>query len=211
MKTVFVNSGHFRDDSGVVVGQYKENELCKIIRDELAKMIGEALYVPDELNLKDSIAWVKKNGWKTGDLCLDLHLNAHNNNQIRGTEVYHYNNEKIANVFARYVSSSLDIQNRGAIPDTNAAVGSLGWCRQLNGLVIEICYLTNFMDRAKLTQGIWQKNAAEGIAGAIGQLQNDIPALEKQVSLLTQLVNALRKVLELLQIKKLLGGIFKKW
>ena len=57
---LFVNSGHCNSDSGVVVGNYIERDIVKKIRDELKILLPDALYVPDELNLRQSIDWVNE-------------------------------------------------------------------------------------------------------------------------------------------------------
>ena len=72
MKTprIFVNAAHHLRDSGVIYGPLKENvlgaelplNLGMMVRDNLRPLLEgyEVFYVPDELDLKASIAWINE-------------------------------------------------------------------------------------------------------------------------------------------------------
>lgn len=148
MKTkIIINAGHWQNDSGVVVGNYIERDIVKNIRNELKLLLPNAIYVPDELNLRQSIDWVNEKA-NPDDIAIDIHLNANKNKTIRGTECYFYKNKELAENLSKQVSGELGIPNRGAIPDTKTWLGSLGWVRQLkcHSVVLECGYMTNTLD-----------------------------------------------------------------
>src|SRR3990167_9228985 len=147
---IFVNSGHHRADPGHV--EYlkgniviRENEETMKIRDELRGLLlgrYETIFVPDDLNLKDSIAYINSYAISS-DFAVDIHLNAHNNTQIRGAEAY-YGKDKPDNakVFSQCVANALDIPDKGAISDTKSYIGYLGFLRHLKcpAVLVEVCY-----------------------------------------------------------------------
>ena len=161
---LFCNSGHWKKDSGYVFQEHNERDLCQKIRDRLRDIFPEAEFVPDDLNLADSIKWVNERA-KPDDVAVDIHLNSNNSSLARGTSVYHRGQGDMASKLALHVSMALETINRGAIPDTESYLGELGWCRKLKcpGLVLETCFLTNKEDRDKVLQTKWQVLVAEAI------------------------------------------------
>ena len=207
---IFINAGHFSgrntppyEDSGHVEifidgTTIQENVIVRAIRDELKLLLTkyEVLYVPDELNLKDSIAWVNQTA-TLQDFAIDIHLNAHSNRQVSGTEAFYWKDPKYAKVLSRSVSDVLWIKNRGAISDTQSYLGSLGWLRFLKcpSVVLECYYLSNIGDRAK---GSVQR-AAQGIKNGIDelfQLQEEIKIeiIKTEVGRLQQIIEILKKI-----------------
>lgn len=192
----FVNSGHFRGDNGHI--EYlsgnitiRENQETEKIRDELRGLLlgkYETMFVPDDLNLKDSIAYINSYAISS-DFAIDIHLNASNDKGLRGTEAYYGKDDpKHAVSFSRCVANALGIKDRGAKPDSQSAVGYLGFLRQLKcpAVLVEVCYITNDFDRIAYTP----KKAAEGIKNALDELfQQKVAELQKQISLLQKLIN----------------------
>ena len=185
---IFINSGHFSKDSGVVVGKYIERDLNNQIRDEIKKLLPDASYIPDELNLKQSISWVNEK-CQPEDIAIDIHLNAHANKQQRGVECYYYKNKALAKSVSQMVSENLSIPNRGAKPDTQSYVGSLGWCRNLkcNSVVLECGYLTNIFDLDKVING--KDKIAKGIYEAVAMPAEEV--LQKKINNLQKIMDSL--------------------
>ena len=185
---IFVNSGHHNFDKGVVVGNYIERDLVKKIRDELKTLLPDALYVPDELNLRQSIDWVNEKA-EADDIAIDIHINANKDKTLRGVECYYYKNKELAESLSKQVAESLGIPNRGAKPDTQTWLGSLGWVRQLkcNSVVLECGYMTNTLDLNIII------NNVDKIARGIYELltYSDTDKLRKENTQLRQLVNQL--------------------
>ena len=124
--------------------------------------------VPDSLDLRKSIAFVNERykDLESG-LALDIHFNANESPLVHGSEAYYVWGAKskfIASTLSRNVANALGIRDRGAKPDSQTAVGSLGWLRKTNpwaGLV-EVCYLSNKKDSEAYT-----KHGHEAVAEAI--------------------------------------------
>ena len=171
---IFIDSGHWLKDSGVVSGDLKENilgGLGMMSRDALKPLLAgyEVFYVPDELNLVDTLAWINERADES-DFAIAIHFNGNADPAIRGTEAYYADSEEwTAGVFASAISKALGIPNRGAIHDSKTYVGSLGFLRKLVCLsvVIECAYLTNHQDRWIISQPDAPRKIAEGITAAL--------------------------------------------
>lgn len=185
-KRIVINAGHDDHDPGKVMGVNTESNETKKIRDELVKILNEmtdieVLVVPDNLDLVKSIAWANKKITSRADgLCLDIHLNAASLKEARGAETFYAAGSKtgtdlaIAKALAESISTEMGIPNRGAKPDTDTFVGSLGWLRQTKGeaTLVEICFMTNPTDWAILKQEGGHRKAAMGIAKGLAELWN---------------------------------------
>lgn len=183
---VIINAGHSKYDSGVVNGEHKEADLAMEIRDELVKLIPDALVVPDDLNLRQSIDWVNSY-WTDDSLAVSIHLNHNSNPHVRGVEAYYAQNDEIATVFAREVAEAQGIPNRGARHDSETYVGSLGWLRQIpKAVLVEGLYLSNKEDHDQYDP----KKIAKGLYNAI-QTQKQINWLKRQIQALINRIQAL--------------------
>ena len=192
---IFCDSGHWQGDPGAIVGNLKENELTMKIRDELKWLLYNnynACFVPDNLNLRDSIKWVNDQNPASNDLAISIHLNSNSDSNVSGCEAYYFTTPRFAEIFSRQVSKALGITNLGPRPDTRTYVGSLGWLRfiKCDSVVVEVCYLTNPLDLKALDY----KKAAEGIKAAIDELNPITPDIEEQKKTI------LKKIIELYQI-----------
>lgn len=181
---ILVNAGHFDDphtshidDTGAVKDHIVEQVECVKIRNELVPLLQsegfEVLAVPDHLNLKESILWVNERAPKLNDgLAVDIHLNALRDERARGTEAFYGMSEtskKIAEALSRETAKELDIPDRGAKPDTQTAVGSLGWIRQTTcwASLIEVGFVTNKQDMDVIRGPQGYRKAARGIRNGI--------------------------------------------
>lgn len=186
-RTLIINAGHWDDphtpgveDPGASHNHITEAVECMKIRDALVPILLERGYtvheVPDELNLRESIAWANEKAPNLNDaLAVDIHLNYLSNKEARGVESFHGTSEKsikIATALAAGVAGGLGIPNRGAKPDTQTYVGSLGWIRKTTmwASLIEVCFLSNTEDIEALRAPDGYMKAATGIANSIDHL-----------------------------------------
>lgn len=186
-RTIIVNAGHWDiagtphiEDSGAKHNGVIEAVECIKIRDALVPVLKargyNVLQVPDDLNLAKSIEWANQKAPNLNDaLAIDIHLNYLSNESARGTETFYGTSavsRKIAEVLSTRISKALAIPNRGAKPDTQTAVGSLGWIRKTTmwASLIEVCFLTNPKDILALRAEGGYHKAAMGIANGIDEL-----------------------------------------
>lgn len=214
---VFLNAGHHLLDPGAWHKGHKEGELTIELRDAVINLFtGDQIEfesVPDDLDLKESIAWVNERA-DVNDTAFSIHFNANSNPGIRGTEAYYFNEreKELAEIYSRNVSSDLHIPNRGAKPDKNTWVGSLGWLRKLkcDSVLIEVCYLSNDLDMSNYDVS----RAARGIVDAVKEIiprkdpveatnvgRTDADLMNLNLSLLQELFLLLTKLIELLKRK----------
>lgn len=221
-RNILINAGHHDNDPGKIIindGKHeREADHVKRIRDEVVSLLRNdtrfTLHViPDTLTLSQSIAYVNSKFKNLNDgLAIDIHLNASRHLSARGSEAFHGSSktsQNIAATLSESVSSALGLPNRGAKPDTDAAVGSLGWIRQTNtwASLIEVCFMTNAEDWLVLTRpgghALAAKGIVNGILTAYGEemLRDEeeaevvVPPL-KQLSLLTYIIMILDYILK---------------
>jgi len=205
---IILNNGHHINDSGAVHAEHEESELAMelgyAVKKELEKFV-EVLFVPDNLNLRDSIKWVNERA-EEHDFAFSIHFNSHNNSFVGGTEVYYSNarEKELAITFVDEVVKATGFRNRGPRHDSATWVGSLGWLRKLkcDSVLLEVCYLTNnedmtLYDTQKATTGII--NAVKRIIPqqvelpTREELEAQVSAYKKIVALLIQIIKSLRK------------------
>lgn len=187
-KRIIVNAGHSDSDPGAVT--LVERDEVKKIRDAFVEVMQnkgfEVLVIPDNLTLPQSIA--QANQWAAAladALCIDIHLNSSSNKAVRGVETFYGTtgtSKDIATALANSISLSMGFPNRGARPDTQTAVGSLGWIRQTKAwaTLVEVGYISNAEDMAVLNGPDGYKKAALGIARGIHELFG-VPFVEKTI------------------------------
>ena len=181
-KRIIINSGHHLTDSGAVSGNIIERDECMKVRDALLPILEsrgyEVLAVPDDLNLSSSIAWANQKAPKLNDaLAIDIHFNFLSNNAVGGTEAFHGTSDtskKITAALSKGISDSLGTRNRGAKPDTQTAVGSLGWIRKTTmwASLVEVAFISNAADMALVQGENGYFKAAKGIADGIDVIFN---------------------------------------
>lgn len=222
MPKIFCNSGHYDDpatpwidDPGAVFGSLTDGGLAMQVRDEIRKLKPEWVYVPDNLNLRQSIDWVNERA-ASDDLAIDIHMNFNQNFLIRGTEAYYAYSSKTAEIFSRKVAESLEIPNRGAKHDSESSAKSLGWLRltKCNAVIVECAYLSSAADRLLLESPKFPKLAANGIIAAVDEWMSlSVPSKAVQTSvneLIIQLQKLIAELTKLLKQQTMkLGAIFK--
>ena len=181
---VFISAGHSRIDSGVRWGNITESEIVIKIRDEIKKLLPEAVYVPDDLTLRETIDFINSRNPQPENLAVEIHVNSNQSQLKRGTEAYYVSDPRIATIFSRCVSQKLGIPDNGAKPDTDTYVGSLGFLRQIKcrSVLVEICYLTHFQERNLIITQEGQKLAANGVFDAINEVIKPIEIVEPVIN-----------------------------
>jgi len=158
MGSIFVSAGHggfegsLRDSGAIAFGTTEAQELI-LIRDLLVPELRQrgisTFSVPDTLSLVETIAWIN-NRCQPGDVAVEMHVDAFSNPQVRGASAFYIGSNPKRKADADlllngYLRRCPEIPNRGAKPDTEAGVGSLGFCRRVNipSLLIELGFLTS--------------------------------------------------------------------
>jgi len=197
MTRFYISAGHSIYDKGYSCGcgLASESEWTIKIRDELKKLVN-AEFPPDTLSLRDTIDWINFSA-KPDDFSLEIHLNANKDKSIRGVEAYYSDTPRYAEIFARNISLTLGIPNRGPKHDSFSYVGSLGFLRQLKcpSVIIECLYMTNEQDKLVLLNG-----GPEKIARGIKRSLDTLFAAE-QLNKMSVLLETLKK--QLLKLLKL--------
>jgi hypothetical protein len=129
------------------------------------------LWIPDSLDLKQTIYWINDNS-RRGDIALEIHADAFGNTNVRGASIYYIESNQQRQTDAELVLQGLlkavpGLPSRGAKPDTSTGVGSLGFCRQVDipSMLMELGFLTNPSDRSLLQTK--RQDFARGIADGL--------------------------------------------
>ncbi len=174
---IFLKAGHYSGnpgDPGAMANGYIEHAEALKIRNACIEPIHEAdfglIVVPETLTLSEAIKYVNRLAPNLNDgLGIDIHLNYSSNPKRTGVEAYYYNgvekSKSIASIFSKHIAQFLGINDNGAMPDTSAAVGSLGWIRDLKtwSILIEVCYISNQGDMDKLDYNLCAKGIVESL------------------------------------------------
>lgn len=180
MAKIYIGVGHGGTDPGAVTKDKKRKEkdytlkiatavasLLKAAGHEVKQSRTTDITFPTEKKLADAKSFKP-------ELAIDIHLNAFNE-KAYGTEVYYRSGDAKGKTLATDICSkicaTIGTHNRGAKPNTPgfSMVAYTGWV----GLLIEVCFLDNDNDMAKLDIN----KAAKAIADAI---LNQYPAKRAQ-------------------------------
>ncbi len=161
MGKIFISAGHggFEGglrDRGAIVASTTEAEELIATRDLIVaelKSRGIAVEAPgDDLSLVGTIAWINARASRQ-DVALEIHMDAFDNTNARGASAYYIANNSDRKRQAEMLINSLirrvpELPSRGAKPDTAAAVGRLGFCRDLipPSMLVELGFLTSPQD-----------------------------------------------------------------
>ena len=175
MVRIFLSAGHDVADPGAISGGTTEYAEMKKMRDatvqELRSRGLDVLWIPDSLDLKQTIYWINDNS-RRGDVALEIHADAFGNTNVRGASIYYIESNQQRQTDAELVLQGLlkavpGLPSRGAKPDTSTGVGSLGFCRQVDipSMLMELGFLTNPSDRSLLQTK--RQDFARGIADGL--------------------------------------------
>jgi hypothetical protein len=187
MARIFISAGHGgneggRVDPGAVAGGTTEAEQMIKLRDQIVPELSsrryEVLSVPDSLSLRGTLDWINARQ-RRGDIALEIHADAFSNPSVRGASCFHIagNNERKQHaelILKALIRRLPSLPNRGAKPDTAAAVGRLAFCRDLicPSLLLEVGFLTNPEDRALMIER--RRDMAIGIADGLAEWSFDV-------------------------------------
>ena len=126
------------------------------------------------IDLYDRAAFASEIG---ADLFLSLHMNANNSGSVSGTEIFYstsnnalttsgLNSYMLANALAGNISSAMGTKNRGV----SSAEFVVVKYNTVPAVLIELGFMTNSGDFAKLTNQIYQEKAAEAIFETVVQI-----------------------------------------
>jgi N-acetylmuramoyl-L-alanine amidase len=158
MGSIFVSAGHggfedgVRDSGAIAFGTTEAQELISI-RDVLVPELRQrginTFSVPDTLSLVETIAWIN-NRCQPGDVALEMHADAFSSSKVRGASAFYIGSNPTRKADAdlllnAYLRRCPEVPSRGAKPDTEAGVGSLGFCRRVNipSVLIELGFITS--------------------------------------------------------------------
>lgn len=172
MAKVYVDAGHGGNDCGAVgVGKVHEANINLIVakhleaelkRQGISVKMSRTADTTKELNDRPKEA----NKWGA-DIVVSVHCNAYANASANGTETFVYkkggNAEKIANKVQPNLISVLKTTDRGV------KEGNLAMVRDTKApaILVELAFVTNQKDCAKLVNATYQKNCAIAICKGI--------------------------------------------
>jgi hypothetical protein len=175
MVRIFLSAGHGAGDPGAIAGGTTESKELIATRDAAVKEMRsrglDVLWVPDTLNLKQTIYWINDHS-RRGDVALEIHADAFSKTNVRGASIFYIDENQQRKADAEVVLNSLleavpGLPSRGAKPDTATGVGRLGFCRQVDipSMLMELGFLTNPEDRTLLQTK--RQDFARGIAAGL--------------------------------------------
>lgn len=187
-KIVVLDAGHGGKDPGATKNGYKEKDISFTILNNYTKKLFEnsdiKVYFTREtdvlIDLYDRADFTSEVG---ADLFLSLHLNANNSTAVKGTEVYYSadNNKTTTSglnsyLFAKHMvdnlSKTMSTKNRGALKSEFVVVKY----NTVPAVLVELGYMTNTEDLAKLTNKTYQQKAAETIYRSVLEIFEQYPA-----------------------------------
>ncbi len=132
-----------------------------------------------DMSLSDRAGFAKKYG---ADLFVSLHMNANLSSSPYGTEVYYSTNnnspnsagltsKKLADIFADSISASLGTKNRGSRAERYTVVHK----NTVPAVLIELGFLSNKSDFEKLSDPVFQDDAARTIYETLLEVFQDYP------------------------------------
>ena len=170
MKIVCIDAGHGGKDPGAVSGGVQEKDIALAVALKVGVLLTgyEIVYTRDEdvyvgLSERALIA----NQAKTG-LFVSVHCNSVDDESAHGMEVYHYTHASEASKHAaRAIYDKLlpvsGLRGRGVKAADLAVLRETA----MPAVLVELGFISNPSDRAKLTNFAWQDDAAEAIADGI--------------------------------------------
>ena len=170
MKIVCIDAGHGGKDPGAVSGGVQEKDIALAVALKIGALLTgyEVVYTRDEdvyvgLAERALIANQAQAG-----LFVSVHCNSAANTSANGMEVYHYTHASEASKHAaRAIYDKLlpvsGLRGRGVKSKDLAVLRET----KMPAVLIELGFVSNPSDRAKLTNFAWQDDAAQSIADGI--------------------------------------------
>ena len=180
MGRVFISAGHGGYegqifDPGAIAGGTTEAREMISLRDlvitELRSRNLEALAVPDDLSMRQTIEWINARQ-RPGDVAIEIHADAYFNPVTRGASVFYIANNEQRKADAELLLLGLlrrlpQLPGRGARPDTTTELGSSAFCRGIiiPSMLMQVGFLTNPDDRYLIQNR--RRDIALGIADGL--------------------------------------------
>ena len=174
-KIIVLDAGHGGTDPGAVKKGINEKDInFKILNTYTKELFDKSdikVYftrVSDILiDLYERAAFASEVG---ADMFISLHMNSNNSSSVTGTEVYYckdnnaitesgLNSYKLAETLVNNLSTKMNTKNRGVLSANFVVVKY----NTVPAVLIELGYMSNASDLAKITNEAYQKKAAETI------------------------------------------------
>lgn len=179
MKTVAISAGHGAGDNGAQSGGLSEASLTIQIADKVVDILKKhsvpVLYVPNNINLIDTIKWINTRANQIDGCAIDIHINSGGGT---GWEAFYYaygNNEssRVSQFMVDALQAETGLVSRGIKSEYTTRHGRLGFVHDTIPVaaLVECGFIDTTVDRALLNnpQGIMKiaKGVARGILGYI--------------------------------------------
>lgn len=170
MKTICIDAGHGGKDPGACAGGVKEKNIALYTALEIGALLTdyEVIYTRTgdvfvELSGRADIANAAK-----ADLFVSIHCNSADNMSANGMEVYCYTHASEASkCAARVIYDKLlavcGLRGRGVKSKDLAVLRET----HMPAVLVELGFISNYGDRAKLLNVDWQDSAARAVADGI--------------------------------------------
>lgn len=178
MGRIILSAGHYQQDPGAKALGTTEAREMKLTRDlierELEARGQEFISVPDWLDLRETLRWIREHSCPT-DVSVEIHGNAFDGT-ARGAEAYYIAQNPQRQEDAELLLNGLidavreidpNFPDRGAKPDNGSQFTRLAFCRDvaLPSVLMELCFIDNPQDLNLLQNHREQfaKGLAEGL------------------------------------------------
>lgn len=181
---VYLSPGHGQDDPGAIAAGLCERDLNKAIVDQVAGVLRlsgiEAIVGVARPDSHEGIVVDCTEANNSGaDLAVQIHLNAFDDPSANGTETWICGTGGNAEVMAQAIDSALAALG---FADRGVKVGNYTFnlVTTMSSCLVEVGFITNDSDRAKITQNMVgvSRAIAQGIARTLGtEIVTPAPAL----------------------------------
>lgn len=168
---IIVSAGHGDRDPGAVAGNIVEHlrayPIAWLLRSSLESKGHTVEFISCFQSLAGKIKTVNElHTVKPVDLAIEIHFNSHKDESAHGTEVLFYSPklESAAKIISSSIAAALGTTNRGAKRRLD-----LGWLKRTQppALIVEVCFISNLADAARMNTSTFHSLVADAIAGAL--------------------------------------------
>jgi len=174
-KLIVIDPGHGGTDPGAVANGLRESDLNLDIAKRLKNLLAGSDIRVYMTRGDDSYVGLGERTAVANAMDADLFLSIHNNAYYAastGTETFYYTQPQIksgvsagdfANILQKHLLSDLGLKNRGVLQNTFSVLKHA----KMPSALVEIAFLTNINDSAKLKDPAFRQKAAEALCKAI--------------------------------------------
>lgn len=181
IKTICISAGHGAGDVGASNKNLRENELTVKISKRTSEIIRahgvDCLYVPDDLTLVQTIAWINERGDQI-TIAVDVHINAGGGSGVEAWNFQGNGNEsdKLSQFLSDACSVESGLYNRGIFDETKNRYGRLGFIHDTTPIaaLVECGFIDGDFSLLSTPNGIEKmaRGVARGCLGYIGVAWN---------------------------------------